>query len=236
MKRPVIGITVDRVNARPDLYESPFYYAAAVERAGGVPVLLAFRTDVSLVPQIVDLLDGLLLSGGDDPDPSIWGEEWHPRAVPTDPARTKFELALLGEVEKRRLPALGICFGSQLMNIYRGGTLHQFLPDLERTGAVEHRRVEEKWGAHPVELRPGSIVAEMLGRTGVLTNSAHKQAVRELGRGLRIIGTAPDGVVEGVEDPSLPLFLGVQWHPERLVDEVEHMALFRLLVEKAGQK
>jgi putative glutamine amidotransferase len=234
MPRPVIGITVD-THDRPDQYESPCAYSTAVEKAGGLPVLLPYRLDVSLVPEIVDLLDGMLFSGGNDLDPAPWGETYHPKAVPIDPMRQRFEMALLAEVERRRVPALGICLGSQLMNVYRGGSLFQFLPELDRQSPIEHRKTPDgAWTRHPVHLRADSIPGQLLGKREVNANSSHKQAVRQVGRGLRIIGTSPDGIIEGTEDPTLPLFLGVQWHPERLHEEADHLALFRLLVEKAN--
>ncbi len=232
MRRPLIGITIDSSD-RPNRYESPMGYATAVEKAGGLPLLLAYRVDLSLIPQIVDELDGVLFSGGNDLDPTLYGETYHPKAEPIDPERQRFELALIAEVEKRRTPALGICLGSQLMNVYRGGSLVQFLPDLAREPSLEHRKLGDAVPRHSVALEEESLVAQSLGKSEVLANSSHKQAVKRLGRGLRVIATSPDGVIEGVEDPSMPLFLGVQWHPERLHDEPDHLALFKLLVEKA---
>jgi putative glutamine amidotransferase len=235
MKRPVIGITTDTAE-KPDQYESPMAYAQSVQKAGGLPLLLAYGTDLSLIPQLVDLLDGVLFSGGNDLDPALYGEAYHPGAVPGDPARQRFELALIAEVEKRRMPALGICMGCQLMNVHRGGSLIQFLPDQPRQETLEHRKINNQWTHHPVRVEPQSLVARAVGKTDFQANSSHKQAVKKLGRGLQKIGLSPDGVIEGVEDPSLPLFLGVQWHPERLSDEPEHLALFKLLVEKASRR
>lgn len=234
MPRPRIGITVD-THDRPDHYESPMAYATSVEKAGGLPLLLPYRTDLSLIPQLVDTIDGMLFSGGNDLDPASYGESWHPSAVPIDPRRQQFEMALLAEIERRRVPALGICLGSQLMNVYRGGSLTQFLPDVPREPAIEHRKLNGVVPRHPVQVNPESPVAKAMGKSQIDANSSHKQAVKQLGRGLRIIGTAPDGVIEGVEDPTFPLFLGVQWHPERLHEEADHLALFKLLVEKAAQ-
>lgn len=210
-------------------------YATAVAKAGGLPFLLPYRTDLSLVPQFVDALDGVLFSGGNDLDPALYGETYHPKAVPIDPDRQRFELALLEEVERRRMPTLGICLGSQLMNLYRGGSLMQFLPEIDRTPALEHRKIDGVSPRHGVHVNPESWVAQATGKIDLDANSSHKQAVKQVGRGLRIIGTAPDGVIEGVEDPTFPLFLGVQWHPERLHDEADHLSLFKLLVDKAAE-
>jgi len=233
MPRPVIGITID-THDKPDQYESPMAYSTAVEKTGGLPLLLPYRTDIALISQIVDVLQGIVFSGGNDLNPAAYGETYHPSTTPIDPARQKFELALMAEVERRRTPALGICLGSQLMNIYRGGSLYQFIPDRNLSPAIEHRKIEGIVPRHDVEIRPESLVAKAVGKTHIDANSSHKQAVRNVGRGLRIIGTSPDGVIEGIEDPSYPLFLGVQWHPERLHDEADHLALFQLLVNKAA--
>jgi putative glutamine amidotransferase len=233
MKRPVIAITIDSAE-RADYYESPCSYSTAVEKAGGLPLLLPYRTHLDFVTLYVDLIDGIVFSGGDDLDPALYGETLHPRAIPIDPARQTFELALLAEVEKRRMPALGVCFGSQLMNVYRGGSLVQFLPDEPRDGALEHRRLSENLTRHPVTLDPQSQLGAAIGKPRISVNTYHKQSVRKLGRGLRVVATAPDGVIEGFEDPSLPLFAAVQWHPERLHDEPEHLAPFKLLVRKAS--
>ena len=237
MKRPLIGITVDTADNNI-AYHSPHSYGKAVERAGGVPILLPYKTDLALIPTYVDLIDGMLFSGGNDLDPATYCDEpWHPKAAKIDPDRQKFEIALMAEVEKRRMPTLGVCLGSQLMNVYRGGSLTQFLPDHERDNAMEHRCVSGVSLRHDVKLDTSSQLGRAIGggESNVSVNTFHKQAVRTIGRGLKIIATAPDGVIEGFEDPSLPLFAAVQWHPERLVDEREHLAPFRLLVEKSAE-
>jgi putative glutamine amidotransferase len=233
--RPVIAITIDS-SERADHYESPCAYSTAVEKAGGLPLLLPYRTDVSLVGEYLDLIDGIVFSGGDDLDPALFGEALHPKAIPIDPARQRFELAMLAEVERRRLPTLGICCGSQLMNVYRGGSLIQFLPDEAREGALEHRKVGPELTRHPVKLDPQSALGAAIGKATIQVNTFHKQAVRKIGHGLKIVATAPDGVIEAFEDPTFPLFAAVQWHPERLHEEAEHLAPFKLLVEKASGK
>lgn len=232
MKRPRIAITVDS-HDKPGLYESPMTYAQAVEAGGGLPFLLPYQTDLSLIGEFVDALDGIVFSGGNDLDPALYGQSRHLMAVPIAPERQRFELALMAEVERRRTPALGICLGSQLMNVYRGGSLHQFLPDVDRDQPLEHRKVGDVVPRHDVTLAPQSLVARAAGKSLVNSNSYHKQSIDRVGRGLRIIGTSPDGVIEGIEDPTLPLFLGVQWHPERLYNEPDHLALFALLAQKS---
>jgi len=238
MPRPLIGITIDS-HDDGDKYESPHSYAKSVELAGGLPLLIPYQTDLSLIPQIVDAFDGILFSGGNDLDPAAYGQTWHLMAQRIDPARQKFEMALLAEVERRRTPILGICLGSQVMNVYRGGSLHQFLPDFDRAEALEHRKVGKDLTRHQVTLDPNSQVGKAIGKSEISVNTYHKQSADRLGRGLRVIATAPDGVIEGFEDPTFPLFAAVQWHPERLSNEPEHLAPFKLLVEaskSASQK
>ncbi|MGA2439734.1 MAG: gamma-glutamyl-gamma-aminobutyrate hydrolase family protein [Tepidisphaeraceae bacterium] len=230
MTRPLIGITLD-THDEGDKYESPFAYAQAVERAGGLPLLLPYQSDLDLIPQFVDACAGFLFTGGNDLDPALYGQSWHPKAVRVDPARQKFELALLAEVERRRLPALGVCLGSQLMNVHRGGSMHQFLPDFVRPNLLEHRKIGDELPRHNVSVDLFSRLGQAIGKPEILVNTSHKQAADRLGRGLRVIATAPDGVIEGFEDPTFPLFAAVQWHPERLIDEPEHLAPFKLLVD-----
>jgi len=232
MTRPVIGITMD-YGDKPKQYMLPYAYASSVERAGGMPWPLPYMLDLSLIPEIVDRLDGTLFSGGEDLDPALYGETRHPKAEPIDPNRQRFELALIKEVERRRMPALGICLGCQLMNVHRGGSLIQFLPDQPRDSVLEHRKLNDPTRRHPVRLEPGTRLAEAIGKSEISVNTRHKQSVARPGKGLRVIATAPDGVVEAIEDASHLLFMAVQWHPENLSDEPEHLAPFKLLVEEA---
>ena len=232
-KLPVIGVTVDVCPEHRQRYESVCDYTAAVERAGGLPFMLPYRVSEALASQYVDLVDGLLFTGGDDLNPALYDEDYHPKAEPVDPKRQQFELALMAEAERRRLPMLGVCLGEQLMNVYRGGSLIQFLPDVHRENALEHRSMGDPTRRHLVKIVEGTVLAEIIGKRQITVNTRHKQAVGRLGLGLRVNAIATDGIIEGVEDPTMPLFLGVQWHAENLTDAPEHLAVFRLLVEKA---
>ena len=234
MKRPVIGLTTDS-NDSDDRYLSTMTYSAAIERAGGLPLLLPYAVDHALIPQYVDLLDGICFTGGNDMNPVRYGEEWHPKVARMDERREKFEFALIAEVEKRRMPALGVCFGSQLMNVHRGGSLIQFLPE-QKAECLEHRYMKDKGVCrHPVKLDTTSQLGKAINNPNPSVNTYHKQAVNKLGQGLKVIATAPDGVIEAFEDPTFPLFAAVQWHPERLIDEAEHLAPFKLLVQKSQE-
>lgn len=233
MRRPIIGITSD-YNDKLTQYAVPYAYCEAIEAAGGLPFMLPYRASIDLVPAYVDAVDGMCFSGGNDLDPAAWGESRHEKAVAIDPLRERFERALIAEVERRRVPTLGICLGSQLMNVARGGTLNQFIGDFSTE--IEHRRLGTEWTArHAVNVEPGSTLAKALGTTTVQSNTSHKQSIKQPGRGLRIVATAPDGIVEAVEDASMPLWLGVQWHPERQHAEAEQHGLFKLLVAKANE-
>jgi len=230
--RPFIGLTTDSAD-KPGRFQLNGDYVKAVEAAGGVAIPLPFMMNRQLLPELLDALDGVLFTGGGDIDPSLYGESWHPQAVRLDAARQDFELTLLAELEKRRMPVLGVCLGCQMLNVYRGGSLHQFLPDLPRPNPIEHRRLDRDLPTHAVSIDPESIIGRAIGRAHLTVNTYHQQAVKTTGRNLRVVATAPDGIVEAIEDPSLPLFAAVQWHPERLTDVPEHLAIFRLLTDAA---
>lgn len=203
-----------------------------VEKAGGLPVLIPYRS-IALVEQYLDLCDGFVLSGGADYDPAAWGESRHPQAVAVDPAREKFDRAIIKAIENRNKPVLGICAGCQIMNLSRGGSLHQFIPDF--SDQIEHRRftIEEWSKRHPVQIDRDSILARPIGATNLSVNSSHKQSINRLGQSLTITARSPDGIVEMIEDRSKPFYVGVQWHPERMLDDPMQQRLFGLLIEAA---
>jgi putative glutamine amidotransferase len=179
-----------------------------VEEAGGVPLLL---TPTAHVDQVLDAVDALLLQGGGDVDPEVYGQELHPRTNTIDRRRDAFELALLARARERGVPVLGICRGIQLVNVAYGGTLVQHLPDV--TG-FDHEQLDRWDGvAHPIEIAEGSRLEAVLGERRIDVNSVHHQAVDRLGEGLRAVARADDGVVEAIEHESDPV-LAVQWHPE----------------------
>ncbi len=244
-RRPVIGITLDH-NSRPIAGDSlgssantqyllPHAYSIAVESAGGLPILLPYRTDPDLIDAYVSMCDGFVLSGGNDYDPGRWGEARHPEAIAIDPNRESFDRAIIARIEKSRKPVLGICGGCQLINIHRGGSLHQFLPDQSRESAIEHRRftIEEWSKRHDVLVERDSQIATITGETVLSCNSSHKQSIHRLGEGLRVVAHATDGVVEAVEDPTHPFYIGVQWHPERQHTDAPQSKIFKALIRAA---
>lgn len=191
-------------------------YVEAVQNAGGFAVLLP-PDDLLLEDpgEALELIDGLMLAGGADIDPAIYGEQPHPMTVETVPERDRFEIALVREAIERDLPVLGICRGMQLINVAYGGTLLQHLP--ERFGHHEHLRVIGTFdGAdHDVDLIEGSLAAQAAGEIHHATKSHHHQGVDRLGDGLQVSGSSSmDGLVEAIEMPNRSFVLGVQWHPE----------------------
>jgi putative glutamine amidotransferase len=208
-------------------------YVRAIEAAGGVPVVMPPLAPAD-VPALVARLDGLLLSGGPDLAPAAYDAQPHAELGATEPGLDAFEYAVVREALRVDLPILGICRGAQALNVARGGTLHQHLPDVVGD-AVVHRQAED--GRHPthvVDVAPGSRLARVLGTTRLRVNSFHHQAVDRLGEGLRACARAADGTIEAIEDPARPFWLGVQWHAESMVERPEQLALFSGLVAAAA--
>ena len=225
----VVGITCDHDRGR-ERYELAYAVVDAVARAGGEPVLLPFH-EAGRLPTFVD---AMIFSGGNDPDPAAWGEAWHPACNRVDPRREAHERRLVAQAERRGIPALGVCFGMQAMNLVRGGSLIQHLPDLP--GRADHSRGGD-WGRrHGVAVEPGSLFGRVVGGGELPVNTSHHQAVGRVGDGLRAVARAADGTVEAIEDPSRPFWIGVQWHPERQADEPRQAALFAGLVSAARSK
>ena len=225
--RPAIGITLDFSRQDREQFALRDDYVRAVEEAQGLPLVLAPGRPED-APELLDRLDGLVLSGGGDVDPSLYGEDPHPNLGRVTPERDAFELALCREALRRRLPVLAICRGQQVLNVATGGTLVQDIPS-ELAGSVDHDPESERWAtAHPVKILPGTRLREILGTETVAVNSFHHQAVKELGQGLVVSARSEDGVIEGIELPAQPFAVGVQWHPEAFWD---HGRAFQPLFE-----
>jgi putative glutamine amidotransferase len=208
-------------------------YVVLLRQAGVLPVNFPHATDPADLAQLLDLVDGLLLTGGKDIDPAVYGEAPHPANDPLQPERTASDLLLTRLAIARRMPILGTCLGHQTLNVARGGDLWQDLPS-QRPSAVVHRRpvAEHAALAHAVEIVEGSLLHRIVGATRLEVNSTHHQGLRRLGSGLRVTATASDGIVEALELPDHPFCLTVQWHPESLAGEPgPHRALFEAFVD-----
>jgi putative glutamine amidotransferase len=221
VRRPVIGICASLVQARWSVWDAqvhltPRSYCDAVRLAGGLPVLLPAGEPGGDEPDaLLDLVDGVILAGGADVDPAVYGAEVHPETVGTVPEQDRFEVALTRRAIERDLPLLGICRGMQLLNVACGGTLIQHLP--ERFGHHEHRRELGTFdnADHDVRVQEGSLAHRATGEALHGTKSHHHQGVEALGEGLVASGWAVgDDLVETVEMPGRDFVLGVQWHPE----------------------
>jgi putative glutamine amidotransferase len=240
--RPLIAVTTSELRRPEDGCAGPrgeapklevalaTLYPEAIERAGGIPVIVPMlRPDA--IAALLDRVDGLCLPGGPDVQPSVYGAEPHPELGPTEPRVDAVELALVRAADRRKLPILGICRGMQLLNVARGGTLHQHLPDVVGAG-VEHRQPEHgSVPTHRIETASRSRLRATLGGPGLEVNSFHHQAVQTLGRGLVATAWADDGTIEAIENPSDRLVMGVQWHAEGLS---AHDPLFELLTAAAA--
>ncbi len=242
MPKPLIGIAPDfnpasdrKGGEREAILFIKNRYVAAVEAAGGIPVILPIINNPALCAALLKSLDGLLLTGsGPDIDPRRYGERQRFTFKVMSPERTQSEYALVLQARKRDLPVLGICGGMQLMTVALGGTLIQDI-DKQVEDSLQHRMTGPATGVcHGVRIARGSRLSEILGREVFQVNSSHHQAVKTVPRTLKVSASASDGVIEAVEDPSRRFFLGVQWHPEYLYRRYPaHAAIFGALVSAA---
>lgn len=231
MTRPVIGVTAGFSAHSHEVFSLRDDYVRAVEKAGGLPFVLA-PGPVEQVDEMLGRLDGLVLSGGADLDPGHYGEEPHETVSDVNPHRDHFELALSRAALRRDLPVLAICRGQQVLNVAMGGTLIQDIPS-QVEGALDHDPKGERWApAHDVRILPGTRLREILGRDRVAVNSFHHQSIKTPAPGLVVSACAVgDGVIEGVEMPGRRFVLGVQWHPEAFWDQPrDFQPLFAALV------
>lgn len=193
------------------------FYMDAVKKAGGLPVLLPFLSDASEAVPFADRLDGLLLTGGPDPHPSLFGEETRTGCGFVSPVRDQTELSLLHAFFRVQKPVFGICRGAQMINVCFGGTLWQDLPsDCPESRICHSQPYSPDLPAHRISILPGSLLHRIVGKETLSVNSCHHQAIRAPGSCLTVCARASDKVAEAVEHREHPFLLGVQWHPERL--------------------
>lgn len=215
-------------------------YRQSILHVGGEPRILEAATPVE---QALAGIDGLMLTGGDDVSPSRYGEAPHPTVVEAEPGRDEFEIALIAAARARNLPIFAICRGVQILNVACGGTLVQDIPS-EVAGALAHSLPvppNDPYSlAHEVWVDKDSLLAELMRERlvdeSLEVNSRHHQAVKSVARGFTASATAPDGVIEAIEDPAARFCLGVQWHPENFFRTGEFRALFEGFLEAAEKK
>jgi len=230
--RPIIGITAAELVASYGPWKEkaalvPVEYIHAIADAGGVPVVLS--PVAGIAQDLAELIDGLVLTGGVDVDASLFGAERHPMAQRPNPLRDEFEISLLEAAVARDLPVLGICRGIHVLNVQRGGTLHQHLPDV--VGNDSHGPTPGAYGQHRVQVEATSQVGAILGTNEAMVPTHHHQAVDGVGEGLVASAWADDGTVEAVEDRTHRFLIAVQWHPEMGDDPT----LFEQLIAAANR-
>lgn len=208
-------------------------YTKFVENGGGVPILLPISEDIEFTGDLVSKFDGLIITGGVDVDPSLYGQE-NTDSKNCNLRRDKFEIALMKEAIKRKTPLLGICRGMQLMNVLYGGSLHQEIRVNVQNSRKHTRNKDWSETVHPVELQGGSILEKIFSGGQGQVNSSHHQAVAVEGEGLTIFGRSDDGVIETIGVKGNPRILGVQWHPERMSEDETQLRLIKWFVAEAG--
>lgn len=237
---PVIGVTTS-VNEDESILQMNRSYIAALMQAGAAPLMLPPTEDEALIIRYVGMIDGLLLSGGGDVDPSCYGEAQRWECGEISPVRDAFELRLCKAfLSSGSKPLLGICRGIQVLNAALGGTLYQDLASEFPAATIAHRQKQRPlYTSHTVTVDACSHLSRIIGCEQLHVNSHHHQAVKHLAEPLRAVAAAPDGVIEAVEQPGHPFCIGVQWHPERLCDQKGgdgHARLFSAFVQACEKR
>jgi putative glutamine amidotransferase len=239
-KRPIIGCTTYHkvvAQANPiEIYGLMPSYIEAVKAAGGIPLLIPLGLSDEDLQTIFDRIDGVLLPGGGDIEPSYYNGQAHIKMWGIDEERDRTEFFMVRTAVQQQKPLLAICRGIQVFNVALGGTLWEDIPSLIPE-AITHDNLPgqpRNFLSHTVEVQPGSRLARQLNLSSTWVNSLHHQAVRDLAPGLVATACAPDGLIEAAEVPDHPYAIGVQWHPENLIhDDPNMLSLFRGLVEAA---
>ncbi|HJM51513.1 MAG TPA: gamma-glutamyl-gamma-aminobutyrate hydrolase family protein [Alphaproteobacteria bacterium] len=232
MARPLIGLTLDSEEpggyAKLPWYASRQNYADCVSAAGGLPFFLPHET--ALAAEYLERLDGLIVTGGDfDLDPAHFGAADRHPTVKTKDRRTDFELAIARAALESDLPLFGICGGQQLLHVALGGELIQHIPDAVKNALAHEQPNPRTEAGHEVAVVPGTLLHAIVGSEGMAVNSAHHQAAGEAGPGVVVSARSSDGVIEAIEHPGYGFCLGVQWHPEYLIDPGDAL-LFAALI------
>lgn len=239
--KPLIGITTWRrdlptfLGERTDLYTVGLEYVERIEKAGGVAILLP-HTQPEIVSVYLDLVDGLLVSGGGDVNPESYGEKNSGQSYEVSASADAFEITLVQEAKKRRMPTLGICRGFQILQVAFGGTmlqdLHEVFPFHPKNEGTPEYILSQN---HKVRLEADSILAHVYNSSTRTVNTIHHQCVQTVGKGFIPVGWSEDGIIEAVQSNNDWLALGMQWHPEKLEDEKEY-ALFSYFIKEVEKR
>ena len=233
--RPLIGITSGLIHnsAGSPVCQVGQAYTAAIQKAGGLPIIIPLGLEGEVLAALLARLDGILFTGGSDIDPQRYHGQPHPRVYGISPERDALEFALIDQTLAADKPLLAICRGVQVLNVALGGSLYTHIQD-QHQEARKHDwfpNFPRDKRAHTVSLTCGSKLHSIYGADEIWVNSLHHQGIDRVGDGLKAIGFAPDGLVEGLEVEGAHFALGVQWHPECLPDDPGSQALFRAFIE-----
>ena len=237
-KRPVIGISSTWGEGTST--SAPLTYVESVIRAGGVPLVLPITLDPAIMAQMLDRVDGLIMTGGEDIDPLKWfGEEPVPGMGEIVPARDSFDIALIRMAVGRGMPVLGICRGHQLLNVAFGESLFQDIPSQVKGSSVKHsQKAPRYYGTHTINIEKGSLLNKQIGLQKVAVNSYHHQAVKDVAPGFKVTARSVDGIVEAMEKIGSTKVFSVQFHPEGFTaSNIDtFLGIFQHLVKEAGKK
>lgn len=226
MRKPVIGV-MPLVDSEKDSYWMLPGYFEGIIQAGGMPIMLPLTNEESDVDSLLDMCDGIMLTGGQDITPQIYGEEKLPECGECSDARDIMDTMFLLAALQKNKPVLGICRGIQLLNAVLGGTLYQDIPSQHQSALEHHQKPPYDKPSHSVVLLPGSPLSLLFKQDKLEVNSYHHQGIKELAEGLLPMAVAPDGMIEAVMLPGMKFVWGVQWHPEFIykVDKCSQMLL-----------
>ena len=234
LNKPIIGISsyTDGIISKLSMT-----YVESVRKAGGIPFIIPLTTDSLQITEIIESIDGLIMSGGEDLSPHYYNEDPHAKLGEVVPERDTFDILLITKALEKKKPLLAICRGEQILNVVCGGSLYQDIPS-QHSEALQHKQnAPRNYGSHTIEIETNSLLYKLLRTRTIRVNSFHHQAVKDLGKGLFVSSKSPDGIVESIEIKGEPV-LGVQFHPEGFVfsDDLTFLPIFKWLVESATIK